>query len=420
VSAALERSVSAQEHWMTTVLERLIAAPTTLGNEEAGQAVVRSALAECGLRPRDIAMDATAIRSDPNHSPFSWSVEGKRNVTAIWEGQGGGRSVILNGHIDVVPAAEGPWTGAPFVPRRDGDWIIGRGSGDMKAGLVSMLGALRALRDVGIELAGDVEVQSVVEEECSGNGTLQCLLAGSGADAAVLAEPHPDHLTVAQVGVVWFHIEISAAPEHARSSSVGNSVVEAAGAVLAKLRELERHLNEERSNRRYYEGFDHPISLNVGVIRGGDWTSTVPAQCRLSCRLALYPDMAPSGLCSRIEDAVAASTSDHPLLSERPPAVVYDGLNCEGFALDESEPVVSVLGNAYRFVHGEEPRLSAITSTTDARHFVRRGIPAVCFGPRAEAIHGLDERVSVSSIVDVTAVLARFLVAWCGQPRTDM
>ncbi|HET6510229.1 MAG TPA: ArgE/DapE family deacylase [Baekduia sp.] len=413
--AAIDRAVAEQASWMEDLLVALVEQPTVLGAEEGGQALMARAFADCGLEVESIAMDAAAIRADPRHSPFSWDVAGKRNVVATWRGEGGGvgggRSVVLNGHVDVVPpASETLWTSPPFVARRDGDWLYGRGAGDMKAGLVAMVGAVKALRDAGISLRGDVTLQSVVEEECTGNGALQCLLAGSGAgaDAAVLTEPHHDHFTLAQVGVLWFHVDVRGVPAHAaRASTSGFNALDAVHRVLAELRALEAELNAERAGHAWYADHEHPINLNPGILHGGDWASTVPAEATLSCRLALYPGQDPADLQRRVEAAVARVPFGA--------TVRYSGFRCEGCQVDADEPVVRVLGDAYRSVHRAPAALRATTATTDARHFVARGIPAICFGPEAEDIHGIDERVSLPSVGEVARVLARFLVAWCGE-----
>lgn len=410
-AAAIDRAVAEQASWMEDLLVALVQAPTVLGDEERGQVLMEQAFAQCGLAPESIALDAEAIRSDPNHSPFSWDVGGKRNVTATWRGTGGGKSLVLNGHVDVVPpASESLWTSPPFQARRDGDWLYGRGGGDMKAGLVAMTGAVRALRALGVEIAGDVTLQSVVEEECTGNGTLQCLLSGSGAaaDAAVLTEPHHDHFTLAQVGVLWFHVDVKGVPAHAaRASTLGYNALDATQAVLAELRTLEAELNAEKAQHAWYAGFEHPINLNPGVLSGGDWTSTVPAEATLSCRLALYPGQEPAELQRRVEAAVQRADVGA--------SVRYDGFRCEGSEVAREEPLVLALSEAYKMVHGgAAPELRATTATTDARHFVRRGIPAICFGPWAESIHGIDERVSMTSMTQVATVLAHFVADWCG------
>jgi acetylornithine deacetylase len=360
-----------------------------------------------------VALDAARLREAQGSSPFSWDVSGKRNVVAdLGEGERSGdersvrgscRSLILNGHVDVVPPAdEALWSHPPFHARRDGDWLYGRGAGDMKAGLAAMTGAVRALRRAGATPAAPVQLQSVVEEECTGHGALQCVLDGPRADACVITEPHPDHLTLAQVGVLWFHVDVAGRPEHAARATQGFNAIDAAYEAIAALRALEARLNE--SPPPPFDVFEHPINFNPGVIAGGDWPSTVPASCTLSCRIGLYPGQEPAAMQRLVEEALAH-------LGVR---VRYDGFACEGAVVGEAEPVVTVLGDAYARLHGERPALRATTATTDARHFVRAGIPAVCFGPRGERIHGIDERVSLRSVTESAQVLGLFIRDWCG------
>ncbi len=423
--AELCAAVDEHAEWMVDLLGRLVAAPTVLGNEEPGQVVIETALRGLGLEPVDIWLDAAAIRGDPHSSPFSWDVSDKRNIWTTWARDGqeadwrrasgqGGRSLILNGHIDVVPpAAQELWTSPPFVPRRDGDWLYGRGAGDMKGGLVAMIGAVAALRGLDLAPLADVHLQSVVEEECTGNGALQCLLSGPLADACVITEPHHDHITISQVGVLWIHVEIVGRPAHAaRASADGFNAIDAAGTVTRALRELETELN--LSPPPPYDGFDHPINLNPGVIHGGDWTSTVAAQCAVSYRLAMYPGDDPADLRRRVEQKIQQATSVDAFLAGNPPRIRYEGFSCEGFSLPIDEPVALALSESHGRLRGSPAPLLATTATTDARHFVRRGIPAVCFGPYAEEIHGIDERVSISSVVATAQSLAVFIKDWCG------
>ena len=264
-------AVQAEAGAMEDILLALIEAPTTLGNEAAGQGVMRQAFREVGLEPVDVPMDAEALRANPAAAPFDWDVTGKTNVVATWHpAANGGRSLILNGHVDVVPAEPlAPWRTPPFKAVRDGDWIYGRGAADMKCGLAAMVGAVRGLKRLGVTPRAPVHLQSVVEEECTGNGTLSCLMAGYSADAAIVAEPFGAAITTSQVGVMWFDVVIRGVAAHAAEESGGVNAIERSFHVIRQLRRLESELNVNPPAP--YDRFSHPINLNVGVIRGGEW-----------------------------------------------------------------------------------------------------------------------------------------------------
>ena len=211
-------AIAAERPAMEDLLVRLVEAPTLLNREGAGQAIMRGAFEELGLAPIDVPLDAQALRAHPDASPFSWDLAGKANVVARWQATEpvDGRSLVLNGHIDVVsPEPTTAWSAPPFAATRDGDWLQGRGAGDMKAGLVAIVGAVRALRRLGLAPRAPVELQSVVEEECGGNGALACVLAGHTADAVVITEPTGGAIQRSQVGVLWFGVRVTGRPAHA-------------------------------------------------------------------------------------------------------------------------------------------------------------------------------------------------------------
>ena len=407
-------AVAAGRAEMEALLEDLVRAPTLLGAEAAGQDVMRRAFASLGLVPVDVALDPDALRASPAASPFSWDVTGKASVVAEWPAADGvGRSLVLNGHVDVVsPEPSSLWASPPFEPRRDGDWMYGRGAGDMKAGLAAIVGAVAGLQRLGLAPRGRVELQSVVEEECTGNGAAACVLAGRPADAAILTEPTGGAIWTAQVGVLWFSVRVAGRPAHAGEASSGQNAIEATYPVIAALRALEAELNAAPPPP--FSDTPHPINLNVGTIRGGDWPSTVAGECVTEMRLALYPGEAVEDLRQRVEDTVAAAARADAFLSRCEVEVRYDGFASEGFALGD-DPVIPALGDAARRVHGAVPATFASTATTDARAFVLHGdTPAVCFGPRAENIHSIDERVHLPSVVQTAQALALFVRDWCG------
>lgn len=405
--AELLAAVAAEAVWMEELLRRLVEAPTLLGNEEPGQELMAGAFRELGLEPQDVPMDAEALRAHPLASPFSWDVSGKRNVAAVWAPdapgrEAVGRSLVLNGHIDVVsPEPAALWSSPPFTARRDGGWLYGRGAGDMKAGLAAMLGAVRGLQALGLRPGAPVELQSVVEEECTGNGALATALARPLPDAAVCVEPFGNGVTIAQVGVLWFHLTARGAPAHVGEAPEGVNAIETIVGVLPALEELERTLNERPPPP--YERQEHPINLNLGVIQGGDWPSTVPGECRLSCRIALYPGDDPAALLERIREAVGGSVT-----------VEQGGFACAGYAVPEDDDLVQALGRAHLARSGSPARLVASTATTDARIYRFLGVPAACLGPHAERLHAADERVWLPSVTETAQTLALFIRDWCG------
>lgn len=406
-------AVAQQQSEMLRLLEALVAEPTLLGAERPGQAIMRTAFEDLGLKARELALDPAALGSHSGASPFSWDVADKRNVVAGWgpDTHAGGRSLILNGHIDVVsPGPVEMWQSAPFSPRREGDWLYGRGAGDMKAGLVAIVGAVAGLCELGLEPLAPVELQSVVEEECTGNGALQCVLAGRPADAVIVTEPTNLTIQTSQVGVLWFQVVVSGRPAHAGDAPVGRNAIEAAFAVISALRALEAKLNAAPPPP--YDVYEHPINLNVGIIRGGDWPSTVAAEAVVHCRLALYPGEPVSELQAKVQDTVAEAIAALPGFEAH---VAYDGFACQGYTLDPGSPMIDALGSAAELVTGRQPPLIASTATTDARSFVLHGgSPAVCYGPRAEAIHSVDERVWLPSVLETAQTLALFIADWCG------
>jgi acetylornithine deacetylase len=400
-------AVAAEQPATLQLLIDLVQAPTLLGSERPGQEVMRAAFADLGLEPRDVPLDATALRENPGASPFSWDIDGKANVVAEWSPSraGSGRSLILNGHIDVVdPGPRDMWSSPPFVARHDGDWLYGRGAGDMKAGLAAIVGAVRGLRRLGLEPLAPVELQSVVEEECSGNGAYQCVLSGQPADAVIVTEPTSLTIQTSQVGVLWFQVVIRGRPAHAGDAPIGLNAIEATYPVISALRTLEAELNVAPPPP--YDVYEHPINLNVGMIRGGDWPSTVAAESVLHCRLALFPGARVDELRTRVEETVAGA------------AAGLEGFECEGYTLDADSPLIAALGDAADAVTGARPAVIASTATTDARAFaLYAGTPAVCFGPHGESIHGVDERVSLPSVLQTAQALALFIDGWCGLER---
>ncbi|AKI00225.1 acetylornithine deacetylase or succinyl-diaminopimelate desuccinylase [Hoeflea sp. IMCC20628] len=403
-------------------LAELTSHPSTRGNEQSAQDFMAGELAARGYEVDRWTIDVADIARLPGFSPVIGNYEDAVNVVGTHRTKGGnGKSLILNGHIDVVP--EGPldmWDTPPYEPRIEDGWMYGRGAGDMKAGLASNLFALDALRHMGFAPAGDVFIQSVVEEECTGNGALACLQRGYKADAALIPEPFEEKLVTAQLGVLWFQVHLKGIPVHVAYAGSGSNAIEAAIPLIAALHEMEHRWNEPERRHGAYAGHNHALNLNIGKIKGGDWTSSVPAWCVFDVRMGLFPGQNLDEAKREIEAVLAEAAKSHPFLSKNAPEIVYHGFHAEGYALSEDSSAdavqaISALEHAHHTVTGASLDKIAITATTDARFFgLYADTPALVYGPRAESIHGFNERVELESVRRVTQATALFIANWCG------
>lgn len=406
----------------TAFLAALTAHPSIRGNEQSAQDFMADELATRGYDVDRWQIQVDDIRHLPGFSPVIGDYEDAQNLVASHRSRTGkGRSLILNGHIDVVP--EGPaemWDTPPYEPRVDDGWMYGRGAGDMKAGLASNLFALDALRACGFAPASDVHFQSVVEEECTGNGALACLQRGYKADAVLIPEPFGESLVTAQVGVLWFQVHLRGLPTHVAYAGSGSNAIEAAVPLISALHEMEARWNTDGQKHPEYTHVHHPLNLNVGKIEGGDWTSSVPAWCVFDVRMGLFPGQDINAAKAEIEDVLQNVARKNAFLSNNMPQVVYHGFQAEGYALaDDKRPVavqaIGALEQAHSEVTGNALDRLSITATTDARFFgLYADTPALVYGPRAEAIHGFNERVELESMRRVTQTTALFIANWCG------
>ncbi len=398
----------------------LVRLPSLLGAEQPAQARMRQEFERSGLAVHEFAIDEARLRDHPGYSPSIMAYEGRHHVVGIHRPAGPvrGRSLIFNGHIDVVPVGtERLWTRPPFEPWIDGDRLYGRGAADMKAGIVAYLMAWRVLRGLGYEPAAPVYLQSVVEEECTGNGALACLVEGYSADAAIIPEPGGDVMS-AQMGVMWLTIDVYGVPVHAAYAHTGVAAIVFAQYLVGELRELEAAWNRPEARHPHYRDHDHPVNFNLGRIEGGEWASSVPTHCRVDLRLGFYPGIAPAQVRQQVEALLARAHAEHPQHASLRYEVSYHGFQAEGLLVDMAQPAIVELMRCHRDITGTDAPTRALTATTDVRFFHLYGrIPSTCYGPEGADIHGIDEWVSIASLARVTAVLALFVARWCGLNR---
>lgn len=394
---------------------RLVAEPSTLENEASVLELMEAELKKISFEPFRVPIDPGKLSQHPGFAPVPWSYEGRYNVASRREASAaGGRSVIFNGHLDVVsPEPLDLWDTNPFnAVERDG-WLYGRGAGDMKSGVAAMTYAVHAVEKAGFGFKAPVTIEAVIEEECGGNGALACVAAGNEAEAVLIPEPFGFAILTAQLGVLWFKISLAGIPRHVQEARAGVNAIEKCIPLFAALRSLEAEMNQEVHPA--YEGIQHPINLNIGVIKGGDWPSTVPAAAEFHCRLSFFPGETYNQTCQRILDTIDRATQQDPWLAENPPQVQFYGFRSEGHVVDRHQPAFNTLNECHREVFGQDASETISTATTDIRayhHFTQA--QGTCYGPVAENIHAANERVEIESIIQTARIYALFLARWCG------
>ncbi|MGY4800004.1 ArgE/DapE family deacylase [Teichococcus aerofrigidensis] len=380
------------------------------------------------MAARGYAVDRFTIAETPlaSHEKASPMIEvdpaGSVQVVAACRAENPtGRSLILQGHIDVVP--EGPlemWTHPPYAGVVQDGWLYGRGANDMKAGVAAMIFAMDALRAAGLKPAADVYLQTVTEEESTGNGALATLARGYRADAVLIPEPTGHSITRAHTGTLWFRLRVRGVPVHVAVAQDGSNAILSAMKLIQALQEHTRLQNVAAREDRWYAGTPDPIKFNPGIIRGGDWASSTPSWCEVDCRIGLLPGTDVKQAMAAVERCVSEARAGDNFLANNPPEVIWHGFQADGFVLEPGSEAEKVLAEAHRQVHGEEMPARITTAVNDTRFYgLYYDIPALCYGPSGEGNHGFDERTNLESLRQTTLSIATFIASWCGVREAD-
>lgn len=399
-------------------LFRLIRCPSTLGNEASALNEMERLYRHIGLEPFRVPTDPAALASHPGFSPPLIGYAGRDNVAAIHRPKATrGRSLALQGHVDVVPeGAADLWTTPPFQPAlRDGR-IYGRGAGDMKAGIVSYAMAFQALRRAGLAPAAEVQMAAVIEEECTGNGALACMLALPKPDAVIIPEPGPgmEGLYSAEVGVVWAWVTVTGRPAHVRDMQAGVNAIEAAQVIAGAFKAYEAERNRAEHVHPAFHGVNHPVNVNLGTIEGGEWNSSVATRCRIGMRVGVMMGYTAAETRRDIERLVAEAATDERLRGAKV-ALEFKGFMADPCLFDMESEIARLSRRCFAEATGRTLREFPATGLTDGRHYaLHQGTPCAVFGPDAQEIHGIDESVGVESVHGVTRCLALAIAEWCG------
>ena len=404
------------------LLAELVRCPSTLGKERSAQELIYRHLQRMGLAAEMWDLDPNELKSQQTFAPVEWDYSGRPNVSARLSPAGqGGRSLVLNGHIDVVsPEPAGWWSYDPWGATISEGRMYGRGALDMKGGLVAALLAMQAIIDLGSELRGPVIFESVIEEECTGNGTLASRLRSGPVDGAVIPELTDLRALTATPGVIWFEVTVRGKPAYVGEAGKYVNAVETAAALMERLKPpMVQELNEAFTHPAYAD-YPQALTLSVGKISGGDWPSNVPLECRFTCRMSFPIGWSLEQVQTFVESHLKRAASKDRWLAEHLPAVRYPGFRALGWVMDDNvgetrSTLIQTLAGCHQAVTGKRLERDVFLATADARYFnVAQGEQAVYYGPSGGNWHAPDEYVELESILTVARVLAGMIVSWCG------
>ncbi|RXI96683.1 peptidase [Anaerobacillus alkaliphilus] len=402
-------------------LEKLVRFPSTQGNEASIQQLIASKFKEIGLEVESWELDGNQLKEHPSFFSNREMFEGSPNVVGLLKGTGGGPSIVLNGHVDVVPAGDGTqWENSPYEANIIDGKMYGRGTTDMKGGNLSLYLAIEAIQQLNIKLKGDVILHSVVEEESGGAGTLAAIMKGYTADAAIIPEPTDMKIFPKQQGSKWFRIHVKGRSAHGGTRYHGVSAIEKAGLVVNHILALEK-IRNERIDDPLYRSIPIPVPINVGRIEGGDWPSSVADLVKLEGRIGIAPSETIEEVQAELAEwlerlgAIDEWFIDHPVVLE------WYGAQWLPGSIDLDHPLMKIVEEKFFDVTGINATVEASPWGTDGGLLTQVGdTPSIVFGPgKSSMAHFPNEYIELDEIFKAAEIIALTVIEWCGLDDRD-
>jgi acetylornithine deacetylase len=397
------------------LLQILVRENSTRGYESSTQAIVIEKCRQLGLSLDIWEIGGEELRNHPAYCCDRQSFAGNPNLVAVLKGTGGGKSIILNGHIDVVPVGDVVnWEHDPFSGQIECGKLYGRGATDMKGGNVALLMAMEALIANGIKLKGDVIFQSVIEEESGGAGTLAAVMRGYRADGAIIPEPTNMKIFTKQQGSMWFRVTIKGKAAHGGTRYEGISAIEKSLIVIQRLQQLEKARNECITDP-LFEKIPIPISINIGKIISGEWPSSVPDKAIIEGRMGVSPEETIQTAKMKMEKCIQGLNEQDEWFRENPLQIEWFGGRWLPGCIESDHPLINDLTKSFKEIKGEAPVIEASPWGTDGGILSTIGnTPAIVFGPGiTEMAHDANEYINLEDVFAASEIIALTLMKWC-------
>jgi acetylornithine deacetylase len=413
IAAAVER----HRDEALRLLQALVRVPSLEGNEQPCQDILEATMRGMGLTVDRWCPSDDELRAHPAYVPTGKSYVDRPNTVGVLRGTGGGRSLILNGHVDVVPTGpehlwqHGAWSGAYLDGR-----VYGRGSADMKGGVVANILTVLALQTAGIRLQGDVIIENVVDEEAGGNGTLAAVLRGYTGDACIFTEPTGlTRFAISNRGAQFFRITV---PGQEGGIEFKHQLVNPISKAIEVFHAVEAYSIMRESVVRhplYDDAYQTKVPTGICRFNAGEWPSTIASQVVMEGSIECLPGESIHEVKAAFKRYLEEWSAKDGWFKDHPLQVEWFGLWFDAAEIATDHPLVTTLAATAEGVTGQRVNITG-AGGCDLRLPVLYGsTPAVLFGPKGAMLHSTDEYIEFEQVLMCARVLAHMAAAWCGQ-----
>ncbi len=416
-------AVKSLEPALIAFLQKLVQTPSLPDQEGLVQKIIAAKLRSLGMEVEIHPVRFSELKHHPAFNNDGFSPNERVNVVGCWKGTSppvaGAGSLILNGHVDVVPVGdESAWSSSPWSGVLQDGKLYGRGACDMKGGLAAAIYAVEVLQNLGYRLADDILVESVIGEETGGAGTLATIIDGYTADAAIILEPTRLAACPVQSGALTFRLRVPGYPIHAAMKKYGVSAIEKFALILHAIQDLEIRRHQQQSSP-FFEDPNFVAPINIGTIKGGEWPSTVPGEVVAEGRMGVFPGETIGAARQELKDAIVSTAEKDPFLKDHPPEVEWFEGQFESGQTSMDQPIIRTLSETHQQMLAETLKFEGVTWGADLRLFTNHArIPTVLYGPGdVRLAHAVDEYVEVGEVLNAVKVIALTMIKWCGGRR---